>query len=597
MDEERRKRLLRAREEEARWKRMRGLAENNVKAPNEQPKTHHAPSNRHTQSTLHGNNTVKAKDNAKKKEACFTLLSEKEFCIRNPDPEMKQLLHSLCAKKTTGESYAVSLDRYHRFSMLAKKLPPVRRIPDGVLQIVADNTRQGNIDISRIGAHIFDALYSFQRTGIEEAVRRDGRILLADDMGLGKTVQALGIAKYYFEEWPLLIVCPAGLIGTWKENVSRWYGDVPCVVQIITKSSDKPAGDIVVVGYPIAAKISDSLEFFRFGVVVFDESHMLKNHEAKRTRCLLPVAQMAKRAVLLSGTPSPSRPIELFPQLNALLCDAFPSLHEYGERYCGGGKTNDYGQLEYRGATNQKELQLALKKIMVRRSKDALEDSLPPKRRRLAYMNTSAKERSLLDCGSIESDFAQKEALVRMWKSVFTVKFNSLVAFILARVSREDPGIVFLHHLDAMAAFERCFIERGIKFIKIDGGTDTKKRQDICEAFQAGEEVIFLVSITAGSTGLTLTRARQVFFAELYWNPGVLLQAEDRVYRIGQTRSVEIYYFVLRGTIDEQIWCLVKRKTQMIKDVGLGAKVFEKIDSFDLDPMTTFLDNHVERLA
>ena len=70
------------------------------------------------------------------------------------------------------------------------------------------------------------------------------------------------------------------------------------------------------------------------------------------------------------------------------------------------------------------------------------------------------------------------------------------------------------------------------------------KRKQYCDEFQTRDSKrVALLSITAASTGLTLTSAQLVLFAELFWNPGILTQAEDRANRIGQTDSVTIRYF------------------------------------------------------
>ena len=71
--------------------------------------------------------------------------------------------------------------------------------------------------------------------------------------------------------------------------------------------------------------------------------------------------------------------------------------------------------------------------------------------------------------------------------------------------------------------------------------------------------------------GLTLTSASLVVFAELYWNPGVLLQAEDRVHRIGQQNSVLVQYLLGKGTFDDKFWPLLQRKLDTLQSAGLSA--------------------------
>ncbi|CAN1841293.1 SWI/SNF-related matrix-associated actin-dependent regulator of chromatin subfamily A-like protein 1 [Linum perenne] len=71
-----------------------------------------------------------------------------------------------------------------------------------------------------------------------------------------------------------------------------------------------------------------------------------------------------------------------------------------------------------------------------------------------------------------------------------------------------------------------------------------------------------LLSIRAGGVGLTLTAASTVIFAELAWTPGDLIQAEDRVHRIGQVSSVNIYYLLANDTVDDIIWDVVQSKLE-----------------------------------
>jgi SWI/SNF-related matrix-associated actin-dependent regulator 1 of chromatin subfamily A len=88
-----------------------------------------------------------------------------------------------------------------------------------------------------------------------------------------------------------------------------------------------------------------------------------------------------------------------------------------------------------------------------------------------------------------------------------------------------------------------------VRYVRIDGHTSSEARNRHCEQFQSDDRTrVALLSITAANAGITLTAAQLVVFAELFWNPGVLTQAEDRAHRIGQTDSVVVQYLVAKGT-------------------------------------------------
>lgn len=93
--------------------------------------------------------------------------------------------------------------------------------------------------------------------------------------------------------------------------------------------------------------------------------------------------------------------------------------------------------------------------------------------------------------------------------------------------------------------------------IRIDGATPSSTRQQLCDQFQEDPAVrLAILSLMAAGTGLTLTAASLVLFAELFFNPGVLLQAEDRAHRIGRARNfpVTVQYLLAKGTTDDRIW-------------------------------------------
>lgn len=198
------------------------------------------------------------------------------------------------------------------------------------------------VNLSTVDARLVQALLPFQREGVEFAIRRGGRVLLADDMGLGKSVQALCIAAYYRIEWPLLIVCPSSMRFTWAQQVVHWLPSLDAerdITVVVTGTESITHRLITIISYELATKLATSLRNRHFQMVIVDESHLLKGHKTLRTKAIMPILKSASRRLLLTGTPALSRPIELFTQIQAVEPRLFPSYHEYAMRYCNARQT------------------------------------------------------------------------------------------------------------------------------------------------------------------------------------------------------------------------------------------------------------------
>jgi SNF2 family DNA or RNA helicase len=118
-------------------------------------------------------------------------------------------------------------------------------------------------------------------------------------------------------------------------------------------------------------------------------------------------------------------------------------------------------------------------------------------------------------------------------------------------------------------------IEEGLKELKIGYTTltgRTRDRESPVKQFQAGDVPVFLISLKAGGTGLTLTRADTVIHYDPWWNPAVEAQATDRAHRIGQDKTVFVYKLVSSGTVEEKMVELQERKKSLIEGVLGGVK-------------------------
>jgi SNF2 family DNA or RNA helicase len=110
-------------------------------------------------------------------------------------------------------------------------------------------------------------------------------------------------------------------------------------------------------------------------------------------------------------------------------------------------------------------------------------------------------------------------------------------------------------------------LEREIFFLY--GSTSKKQREEMIDRFQHDPQgpPIMILSLKAGGVGLNLTRANHVFHFDRWWNPAVENQATDRVFRIGQTRNVQVHKFVCTGTLEEKINDMIESKKQLAEQV------------------------------
>jgi SWI/SNF-related matrix-associated actin-dependent regulator 1 of chromatin subfamily A len=100
-------------------------------------------------------------------------------------------------------------------------------------------------------------------------------------------------------------------------------------------------------------------------------------------------------------------------------------------------------------------------------------------------------------------------------------------------LENEIKFLFFAHHVEVLDEVEKHLNGR-VQFIRIDGSVALEKRHLSIHQFQEREDVrVALLSITAASTGITLTAASTIIFGEMHWTPAMMLQAEDRAHRIG----------------------------------------------------------------
>uniref|UniRef100_A0A7M4FTI9 Zinc finger RANBP2-type containing 3 n=1 Tax=Crocodylus porosus TaxID=8502 RepID=A0A7M4FTI9_CROPO len=444
-----------------------------------------------------------------------------------------------------------------------------------------------------------ERLLPFQKKGIVFALERSGRCMIADEMGLGKTIQAIAISYYYKKEWPLLIVVPSSLRYPWTEEMEKWIPELcPDDLSIIQNKTDIgriSTSKVIVLGYGLlttnAQTLIDALYKQNFKVVVVDESHYMKSRNATRSKILLPVVQKAVRAILLTGTPALGRPEELFMQIEALFPRRFGTWSEYAKKYCN-ARVRFFGkraQWDCRGASNLDELHQLLSNIMIRRLKNEVLTQLPPKiRQRIPFdlpdaaakeLNASFEDWEKLmrtsDSDATESHFVQIMGLItHMYKQTAIAKAGAVKDYIKMMLENDKlKFLVFAHHLTMLQACTEAAIENKARYIRIDGSVPSAERIHLVHQFQKDPDTrVAILSIQAAGQGLTFTAATHVVFAELYWDPGHIKQAEDRAHRIGQYSSVNVHYLIAKGTLDPLMWAMLNRKARVTGSTLNGKK-------------------------
>lgn len=438
---------------------------------------------------------------------------------------------------------------------------------------VIDRARENNIEVEDIPKFVrvtpvpvhaavpnvpnLCGLYPFQREGVLRAIEL-GRAALFDEMGLGKTVQALTLLKYYGGR--CVVICPSYLTLNWLREGSAW-GIVFC--RVSSGRAVIPSGNVVI-SYDLAAKRVSELGNFRS--VVLDESHYVKSHRTKRTKRLRPLIVRTPHAFLLSGTPAANRPVELYSQLSMLHPKCWGSYTQFVNRYCG-AKYSPLGFVDVSGATKKEELSFRLKQVMIRRLKRDVLTDLPPKTR----------TRVNLECvGSSEirrgrARWCAINALEPNVPGNLVLERQRLVSELYRATCRAKEVCVrrYLEDLPRnviVFAYHQCMLDLicdTLNCVRIDGGTPMEDRQPALDRFISGEVPYAALSIKAAGTGLTITSCSTVVFAELYYVPGDLLQAEDRTHRIGQTLPVDIRYLCADNTLDDHMWRMVDRKLRV----------------------------------
>lgn len=461
------------------------------------------------------------------------------------------------------------------------------------------------IDFSKYGFRDSVTPFPFQWAGMHYGHEvANGRVLLADDMGLGKTLQAIGLLAYYREDLPAVIAVPASLLYHWKKQLlllTDWLTSDD--ITILEKGSDKPKGLISICSYNYVTQNSDLLiDYLNVrGILIFDEAHALKSMQSLRGKAGVNLSHYAKRCFMITGTPILNRPFEIYPLIHALDPVEWDDDIEFARMYCEGHEQN--GVYYTNGACNLNDMNLRLRDtLMVRRLKKKVLSQLPEKQRVARYLNATGGDKSLDEFAQLVKEMSRPllvknnfdiESTVSSLRGSFDKrgskvleayeksainKIPNMVEAILDQMDSapDEPIIVFAHHDKVITGIQEGIskAKKDLKYIRIDGSvTNKKKRFELAEKFQedTSYQIAFL-TLGTGSVGLTLTRAKKIFMAQMAWSTALCIQAEDRINRIGQDSVTEIIYLLGYNGFDDYMWNMLVSKSETTKEALDGAQ-------------------------
>lgn len=399
-------------------------------------------------------------------------------------------------------------------------------------------------------------LYPYQETG-RDFLAANARAYLGDKMGLGKTVQAIMAAREV-DPRHVTVVCPASAVPNWFVEIEMW---------------DEPsARSWHVVSY--SSLIRRTWKTWFPELTILDEAHYAKGTSSRRTLAALGLAKMSRRAWLLSGTPMPNNPTELWPPIKAL----WPHLAaEHGittaahwRDHFTRWRPTEYGPRPY-AVKNGAQLRAMLDGIMLRRHLEEVGIELPPLRVDLFRL---PKDRA---AGEALAEYEDAEADETVYTSTLRRLLGTMKAPLIAQqlVEELEAGayekiVVLYYHRDTGEALRRAFGNAGFTVAGFDGSTPQRDRKVQIDAFQTQPDVrVFLAQQTAAGIAINLHAASEIVLVEPAWSPDDNAQAIARIHRIGQDQPCRARIFTIAGTLDERIMTTVTRKVKMQTEVGL----------------------------
>ncbi|MGH3243899.1 MAG: DEAD/DEAH box helicase, partial [Spirillospora sp.] len=450
-------------------------------------------------------------------------------------------------------------------------------------------------------------LRPYQERGLAWLTFMDGLglgALLADDMGLGKTISVLSLLVHEREGGarpePTLAILPMSLVGNWQREAARFTPKLRVYVHHGTGRHrgegllDAVAGaDLVLTTYGTATRDAEMLARIEWGRVVCDEAQALKNSGTRQARAVRSIP--ARNRLALTGTPVENHLTELWSIMEFANPGLLGPRAVFRQRFAIPIERD--GDERAAMALKRATQPFVLRRLKTDRS---IISDLPEKQEIKVYCNLTTEQASLYQATVddmlaqiAEADEKKRRGLVLATMAKLkqacnhpaqllkdgsrlpgrSGKLERLEEICAEVLEQGEKALVFTQYAEfgsMLQPYLAARLERPVLWLH--GGTSKQARDDLVQRFQGDTEpAIFLLSLKAAGTGLTLTAANHVVHVDRWWNPAVEDQATDRAFRIGQTRNVQVRKFICVGTMEERVDEMIERKKALADSiVGTG---------------------------
>jgi len=457
---------------------------------------------------------------------------------------------------------------------------------------------------------------------------------LADDMGLGKTVQTITLWLHEREqlqvETPALLVCPTSVVGNWRHELRKF---APSLKVMVHQGSERLADgddfkrtvqgvDVVVTSYAVMRRDVDILKEINWSDIVLDEAQNIKNPSTKQAQAARSLPADFKLA--LTGTPVENRLVELWSIMQFLNSGYLGSQKAFKSNFA--TPIERYKDKDAATALKQLTAPFILRRV---KTDTSIIQDLPDKFENKVYCTLSPEQATLYEAevresleaiDSADDEMARRGNVLGMLTRLKQIcnhpahflkeGTNATLDNRSGKLNRLTDMLAEIRELDERALIFTQFAEMGTLLqnylremlmddvLFLHGGTPSKKRDEMVRRFQSEQgPPVFILSLKAGGTGLTLTSANHVFHFDRWYNPAVENQATDRAYRIGQTKDVQVHKYICLGTLEEQIDEMIDHKKSLAESVvGAGESWISELSTDELRDLVTLRHEATEDL-